>query len=183
MKKLLYIGALSALLLVACSEEEPIESTNEPVALAEEVPTEKVEETPTITLDAFETAYKDKLTMAFMPSTREQVADNRYSVALDSDIFMMMDYEGDIVQKATVAAVTDSFDDRKQKIKIAFDALVKTSDETLTDTQIDKLYSDLNITWDLAMLDQTQVKSLNNVKYTYKADNSTGSVILQTELK
>ncbi len=72
---------------------------------------------------------------------------------------------------------------KKVKIKYAFVTSAKTTDSELSDTQIDKLFDDLKITWDNDMLDQTEVKTLNDIKYTYKGDNEGGFVILQTEMK
>ncbi len=187
MKKLFYIGALSALLLAACSEEEAEPKEDTPVE--EKVTEQQDKETakPKIlatSIDEYGTDFKNELSASFSPAAIIEVEGNRYSMALNQEIFLFMDVnkKGEVI-KSSVAAVTDSFESNKEKIKSALYSLVKSSDSTLSDTQIDKLFSDLGITWDLDMLDKTEVKALNGVNYTYQASNDSGSIILQTERK
>lgn len=188
MKKLFYIGALSALLLSACgSEEEATPKEDTPV---EEKATEKQgkeaaqPKTLASSIDEYGIKFKNELSASLSPAAVIEVEGNRYSMALNQDIFLFMDVnKNNEVVKSSVAAVTDSFESNKEKIKSAFYALAKSNDSTLSDTQIDKLFSDLGITWNLDMLDKTKVKALNGVNYTYKASNDNSSIVLQAELQ
>ena len=190
LKRMLNVGVLSALLLTACADQE---TTNEPAdnntkdeqKAKEEKPKEPAKtKSLASTVEEYETKFKEGLSMAFSPSSVEKLENGRYSVALDSEIFLFMDVnKDDEVIEANIAASTDSFGEKMNKIKYAFVTSVKSADSELSDTQIDKLFDDLKITWDNNMLDQTEVKTLNDIKYTYKGDNEDGIVILQTEMK
>ena len=190
LKRILFVGVLSALLLTACADQE---TTNEPVETTTKDEQKIKEEKPkepsktkslASTLEEYETKFKEGLSMAFSPSSVEKLENGRYSVALDSEIFLFMDVnKDDEVVEANIAASTTSFGEKMNKIKYAFVTSVKSADSELSDTQIDKLFDDLKITWDNNMLDQTEVKTLNDIKYTYKGDNEDGIVILQTEMK
>ena len=190
LKRILFVGVLSALLLTACADQE---TTNEPVETTTKDEQKIKEEKPkepsktkslASTVEEYETKFKEGLSMAFSPSSVEKLENGRYSVALDSEIFLFMDVnKDDEVVEANIAASTTSFGEKMNKIKYAFVTSVKSADSELSDTQIDKLFDDLKITWDNNMLDQTEVKTLNDIKYTYKGDNEDGIVILQTEMK
>lgn len=192
MKKLLFILSL-VFILAACGDEttkEPVEKAADNTDKVEEKVTEKQKEEPVESkslapsVEEYETKFKEGLSMAFSPSSVEKLENGRYSISLDSDIFLFMDVnKDDEVIEANIAASTDSFDEKKDKIKYAFITSVKSTDSELSDTQIDKLFDDLKITWDNNMLDQTEVKTLNEIKYTFKGDNEDGVVLLQTEMK
>lgn len=189
MKRIIYVGILSALLLTACGEEttnEPVDTITKEEQKVKEVKPKEPEITKSLasSVEEYEAIFKEGLSMAFSPTSVEKLENGRYSISLDSDIFLFMDVnKDDEVIEANIAASTDSFDDKKDKIKYAFVTSVKSADSELSDTQIDKLFDDLKITWDNNMLDQTEVKTLNEIKYTYKGDNEDGVVLLQTEMK
>lgn len=189
----IFFTLLLVLLLASCGNEttnEPVEEASDNTDKVEEKvnETQKVEPVESKTLapsvEEYETKFKGGLSMAFSPSSVEKLENGRYSISLDSDIFLFMDVnKDDEVIKVNIAASTDSFVEKKDKIKYAFVTSVKSADIELSDTQIDKLFDDLKITWDNNMLDQTEVKTLNEIKYTFKGDNEDGVVLLQTEMK
>lgn len=173
----------------ACGDE-PVEEVTDSISKIEEKTTEEQKEetaeskslAPSV--EEYETIFINELSMAFSPSSVEKLENGRYSISLDSDIFLFLDVnKDDEVIGANIAASTDSFDEKKDKIKYAFITSVKSADSELSVTQIDKLFDDLKITWDNNMLDQTEVKTLNEIKYTFKGDNEDGVVLLQTEMK
>ncbi len=115
MKKLILTIALSSLLVACGDDEEKVVKKEEPV---EEVVTEEVAEEASKSIapsvEEYETRYKNGLSMAFSPSTVEEVENNRYSISLDSDIVLLMDVnKNKEVIEVNVVASTDSFNDKK----------------------------------------------------------------------
>lgn len=157
MKKYYLSGLfLSAtLLLGACSEEEEVT----PIAS---------------TIEEYE--------KVLPASDFEKGENNKYMSSVNTDIayFAEENEEGEITS-VFASAVTSNFDVQKAQIETSFKLLVESVDSTLSETQIDKLFDDLNITWNSDMLDTSKVKIFKDVTYTFYGDNENGAIVLKAE--
>lgn len=112
----------------------------------------------------------------------EKGENDRYVSTVNPDIAYFADEneKGEIV-KVYVSAVTGNFDAQKEQIKRSFQLLVESVDSSLNEKQIEKLFDDLNITWDNTMLDTSKVKNFKGITYTYVGDNENGAIVLRAE--
>lgn len=157
MKKLLLLCLLT-LVLTACSD-----TPDEPATIADNVA--GVE--------------------SMLPNAKfEELEANRYSSTINENIFYFAETNTDgAVIKLSAAATTNDFAGDLPLIQSTFTDLVKSADSNLNDTQINKLFTDLAITWDDAMLDATKVKTLGDYQYTFQGKNESASLVLQVEKK
>lgn len=195
MKRIFYIGALSALLLTACGEEDtaPKEKTTntnteevkEEAPISKEQAKEKQEAT-TLTIDKFEATFRKIIDETKQDSSIEMkdmelLEEGMYSSVLTSNmvVFAGVNKKKE-VEKIYIATTSDAI--HNKELEIAYHALLKSVDNNLSTTQQSVIFDKLGISWDRKMLDRTESYSLNEVSYTYQSNIEKDSIILKAEL-
>lgn len=174
MKKLFYIGAMSALLLAACGEDEAKPKEEKPV-VAQVKETEEKKEPATVTIEQYESNFVDAFNIVKGDSNialgkMEKLDNGRYSLILNSDIMLFADVnkKGEVTT-VNLAAMSSAVDNYNVLLKSAFQALIKSVDESITDTQQLVIFDKLGITGDEKMLDHTDTYKFNDILFAYRA--------------
>ncbi|MFJ8100221.1 hypothetical protein [Lysinibacillus sp. NPDC096212] len=165
MKKLIYLITLLALLLVACEKDE--KSFN-------------------FTVDEYETALKNIINEnkgnSFIEMKGKEIKDGKYQIELTSGILVIITPDKDSkVKNVSVGATSNALMVQNKEVQIAFKALLKSVDDTLSATQQLAIFDKLKITGNSDMLDRTEVYSLNNIMYTFKGSIERDAIILQAK--
>ncbi|MEK5429722.1 hypothetical protein MKY88_02555 [Lysinibacillus sp. FSL R7-0073] len=187
MKKLFYIGAMSALLLAACGEDEAKPKEEKPV-VAQVKETEEKKEPATVTIEQYESNFVDAFNIVKGDSNialgkMEKLDNGRYSLILNSDIMLFADVnkKGEVTT-VNLAAMSSAVDNYNVLLKSAFQALIKSVDESITDTQQLVIFDKLGITGDEKMLDHTDTYKFNDILFAYRAKNEEGTLTFQAKL-
>lgn len=187
MKKLLFIGAMSALLLAACGEDEAKQNEEKPV-VAEAKEKEEKKEPATITIEQYESNFVDAFNELKGDSNialgnMEKLDNGRYSLILNSDIMLFADAnkKGEVTA-VSLAALSSAVDNYNDLLKSAFQAMIKSVDESITDTQQTVIFDELGITGDEKMLDHTDTYKYNDINFVYRAKNEEGTLTFQAKL-
>lgn len=187
MKKLLFIGAMSALLLAACGEDEAKPKEEKPVVAQAKEKEEKKEPAP-ITIEQYESNFVDafndlKGDSNIAMGKLEKLDNGRYSLILNSDIMLFADVnkKGEVTA-VSMAAMSSAVNNYNDLLKSAFQALIKSVDESITDTQQTVIFEELGITGDEKMLDHTDTYKYNDINFVYRAKNEEGTLTFQAKL-
>ncbi|MFL1998338.1 hypothetical protein VYF65_004138 [Lysinibacillus irui] len=187
MKKLLFIGAMSVLLLAACGEDEAKQNEEKPVVSQAKEKEEK-KEPATITIEQYEENFVDAFNeLKADPTTSigkmEKLDNGRYSLILNSEIMLFADAnkKGEVTA-VSMAAMSSAVNNYNDLLKSAFKALIKSVDESITDTQQTVIFDKLGITGDEKMLDHTDTYKYNDINFVYRAKNEEGTLTFQAEL-
>ncbi len=187
LKKLFYIGAMLALLLIACGEEEAKPKEEKPV-VAQVKEKEEKKEPATITIEQYESKFIEAFNNVKGDSNTtlgkmEEIDHGRYSLILNSDIMLFADVnKKDEVTAVNLAAMSSAVDNYNNLLKSAFQAMITSVDESITDTQQSVIFDKLGITGDEKMLDHTDTYKYNDITFVYRAKNDEGTLTFQANL-
>jgi len=183
MKKLFYIGAMSALLLAACGEEETKPKEEKPVTTETKDKKEEKKEASELTIEQYETNFRNafnefKGNSNINLGKMEKLDNGRYSIILNSNIMLFADVnKNNKVTLVNIAALSNAVNEYNNELKSAFQALIKSVDENITPTQQSVIFEKLGITGDEKMLDHTDTYKFNDIMFTYRAKNEEGTLV------
>ncbi|MGE7926361.1 hypothetical protein [Lysinibacillus xylanilyticus] len=87
------------------------------------------------------------------------------------------------IGKISAAVSSNALATQNKEVKIAFEALLQSADNTLSIQQQSAILDKLGFTGVGKLVDHTEVYTLNNVTYTYHSSIENDSAILQAKLK
>ncbi|MDP1395301.1 hypothetical protein Q8G28_17575 [Lysinibacillus capsici] len=187
MKKLFLLGVMSALFLAACGEDEAKPKEEKPVVAEAKEKGEK-KEPATITIEQYESNFVDAFNELKGDSNialgnMEKLDNGRYSLILNSDIMLFADAnkKGEVTV-VSLAALSSAVDNYNDLLKSAFQAMIKSVDESITDTQQTVIFDKLGITGDEKMLDHTDTYKYKDITFVYRAKNEEGTLTFQAKL-
>lgn len=141
------------------------------------------------TVDEYEVKLKNEIGSSgkgsFIKMKDKQLLDDgKYGIALTDQIFVYIQPgKDDKVTDARVAFKSNAFLVQNKEVKIAFFALLRTIDESLSLTQQYAIFDELGMSDDSKMMDHTGVYALNDVEYTYVGSVEEDTLMLKAEPK
>lgn len=192
MKKLLWIGALSALLLAACGDEAENtkeKPTNETVNKVEEKVEEPQEEIKNLTIEEYESRISQALkemgnnTNLKIVSTEKQ-EDGQTVITLSENVMIFITTnEKEIIERVALGVMPEVYLTDKDDFRFALLLLVGTVDDSLSMGDRNLIIKELGLDNDENLTEeQMEIYKNNDITYTYK-----GSIkehfILQAEFK
>ncbi|MFJ5564843.1 hypothetical protein [Lysinibacillus xylanilyticus] len=169
--------------------KEKVELTKEQKAkIAEDVERSK-NKASTGAINEYETTLKQIITKTKSNSIismkdKELIEDGKYSIELTSNIFIFVDVNKENnIEKISAAVSSNALSTQNKEVKIAFEALLQSTDKTLSTQQQSAILEKLGFISDGKLIDHTEVYTLNNVTYTYHSSIENDSAILQAKLK
>lgn len=86
------------------------------------------------------------------------------------------------VTAVNLAAMSSAVNNYNDLLKSAFQALILSVDNSITDTQQSGIFDKLGITGDEKMLDHTDTYRYNDITFVYRAKNDEGTLTFQAKL-
>lgn len=145
------------------------------------------EETFHFTIDEFEKTFKEIIDEtkgnSFIDVKNKKVIETgRFSINLVDGIDVLVDVDRDNkVKNASVIVASSSFLVYNKEVRIAFQALLKSMDSSLSVTQQLMIFENLGITGKADMLDHEDIYSLNDITYSYKGSVEADAIRLSAE--
>ncbi|MEB2299874.1 hypothetical protein LAV72_09600 [Lysinibacillus xylanilyticus] len=140
-------------------------------------------------IDKYETTLKQIITKTKSNSNismkdKELIEAGRYSIELTSDIFIFIDMNKENhIEKISAAVSSNALATQNKEVKIAFEALLQSVDDTLSIQQQTAILEKLGFTGDGKLVDHTKSHSHSPFMYTYHSSIENDSAILQAKLE
>ncbi|MFF2793549.1 hypothetical protein [Lysinibacillus xylanilyticus] len=169
--------------------EKKVELTKEQKEQIEENVANSMYKSSSGAIDEYESTLKqiiDKTKSNSIISMKDKklIEARKYSIELTSDIFIFVDVNKENnIEKISAAVSSNALSTQIKEVKIAFEALLQSTDKTLSTQQQSAILEKLGFTSDGKLIDHTEVYTLNNVTYTYHSSIENDSAILQAKLK
>lgn len=127
---------------------------------------------------------KTKSTSNISMKDKELIEAGRYSIELTSDIFIFIDMNKENhIEKISAAVSSNALATQNKEVKIAFKALLKSVDDTLSIQQQSAILEKLGFTGDGKLVDHTKSHSHSPFMYIYHSSIENDSAILQAKLE
>jgi len=169
--------------------EEKVELTKEQKEQIEENVANSMYKSSTGAIDEYESTLKQiiadtKSNSIINMKDKKIVEAGRYGIELTSDIIVFIDVnKEDSIEEIRVAVTSNALATQNKEVKIAFEALLKSVDKTLSPPQQSAILEELGFTNNGKLVDHTKAYTLNDVTYTYYSSIENDSAILEAKLK